>query len=422
MHKGNTNMQERSAWTRPTALQPLPGACDSTSVMMFDGSSFATREHFGPVCEWLRRRLDEGGPRHRILCVVSAPSGLTEQYHDTLLALNQAPSDRLVDAGLPLADSMGAVLFAAALEAHGIRATVALGNQIGLRTDTNYTRARLQGISLAALRRQLLQHSLVVVPGGQGSAARGGQTMWMGRNSAALSAIALAAALGQEEVEVYSDRPGVFSCDPDLVDSATLIPRLPYSQAIQMSTSGAKMLHHRALEHALQNRLRIVCRRNHAKFEAGTVLVADAAFQPAVVPDARSQTFEADIGTAEDAARQLAAVEVPHVLMPGTRAGMRRVVVTSGFFDAWHFLAIECQLPVTRQNTLLLTRVRLDGGVKRELVSPSALAARARELHDIHCTPGLPRTPPQTHAPSSSAQPLSARLAVLAHAQIPSHA
>lgn len=389
--------------------------------MKFDDSSFATREHFGPVCQWLRRRLNEGGPRHRIVCVVSAPPGLTEQYRDTLLALNESPSDRLVDAGLPLADSLGAVLFAAALQAHGIKATVAMGNQIGLRSDTNYTRARLQGVSLAPLRRQLVQHQVVVVPGGQASAIRGGETTWMGRNSADLSAIALAAALGEEQLEIYSDLPGVFNCDPNIVDNAALIPRLPYAQVLQMSISGAKVLHPRAVEHAMQNRLRIVCRRNHGNFETGTVLVADAAFEPAIVPDARSQTFEGSIAAAEDAARRLTAADVPHVLMPGTREGMRRVVVTCGFADAWRFLAIECRMPMVKQDTLLLTRVRLDGGVKRELIAPSALAARARELHEIHCAPAPAQTWVQaaTQAASPPGQPLSARLAVLGRSGVP---
>ncbi|WP_083944363.1 amino acid kinase family protein, partial [Variovorax sp. WDL1] len=307
--------------------------------------------------------------------------------------------------------------------AHGISATVAMGNQIGLRTDTNYTRARLQGVNLAALRRQLVPHQVVVVPGGQASAARSGETTWMGRNSSDLSAIALTAALGEEELEIYSDVPGVLDCDPTMVVDAALIPRLSYAQAIEMSVSGAKVLHHGAIEHALQNRLRIVCRRNHGNFETGTVLVADAAFQPAVVPDARSQTFEASIGTARDAAQQLAAADVPHVLMPGTQEGTRRVVVTCGFFDAWHFLATERQLPVVKQDTLLLTRVRLDGGVKRELVAPSALAARARELHDIHCAPAspLPQAQAETHASSPTPQPLSVRLGVQDRAKVPSH-
>ncbi|VTU22735.1 amino acid kinase family protein [Variovorax sp. RA8] len=375
MDKRDTNMHERRAWAMPTELQARASAGDRTSVMKFDGSSFATREHFGPVCQWLRRRLDEGGPRHRIVCVVSAPSGSAEQYRDTLLA-------------------------------HGISATVVAGNRIGLRTGVDYPRVRPQGINLTVLRQQLTQHQVVVVvPGGQASATRGGETTWRGTNSSDLSAIALAAALGEEELEIYSDVPGVFSCDPGIVDSATLIPRLPYAQAIQMATSGAKVLHHRAVQHALQNRLRVVCRRNRGNFETGTVLVADAAFQPAIVADARSQTFEASIGAAEDVAQQLAAADVPHVLMPGMQEGTRHVVVTCGFFDAWHFLATERQLPVVKQDTMLLTRVRLDGGVKRELVAPSALAARARELHHIHCAPASPQTraPAETSAPADRA-------------------
>lgn len=374
MHKRDSNMHERRAWAMPTELQARASARDRTSVMKFDASSFATREHFGPVSRWLRRRLDEGGPRHRIVCVVGAPSEQTEQHCDTLLA-------------------------------HGISATVVAGNRIGLRTGVNYPRVRPQGINLAALRQHLAQHQVLVVPGWQASATRGGQTTWQGRNSSDLSAIALAAALGEEELEICSDVPGVFSCDPSIVDSATLIPRLPYAQAIEMATSGAKLLHHSAVQHALQNRLRIVCRRNGGNFETGTVLVADAAFQPAIVADARSQTFEASIGAAEDAAQQLAAADVPHVLMPGMQEDTRHVVVTCGFFDAWHFLATERQLPVVKQDTLLLTRVRLDGSVKRELVAPSALAARARELHHIHCAPASPQTGAQaeTNAPAGHA-------------------
>jgi hypothetical protein len=99
------------------------------------------------------------------------------------------------------------------------------------------------------------------------------------------------------------------------------------------------------------------------------------------------------------------------------------VVVTCGFFDAWHFLATERRLPVVKQDALLLTRVRRDGGIRRELVAPSALAARARELHDIHCAPASARTQAraQTHAVSPGAQQLSARLAVLGGAGVPSH-
>ncbi len=390
-------------------------AYDTPSVMKFGGSSFATQAHFGPVCGWMRRRLWQRGPRHRIVCVVSAPSGLTEQYRDALVALNPTSTDRLVDAGLPLADSLGAVLVAAALQAHGVSATVTLGNQIGLRTDTNYTRARLQSVELAPLHRHLDQHQVVVVPGGQAAAVHTGETTWMGKNSSDFSAIALAAALDCEQLEIYSDVPGVFSCDPNIVASASLIPRLPHAQAIQMSTSGAKVLHHRAVEHALQRRLRIVCRRNHGDFEAGTVLEPDAAFEPAIVPDARSQTFIASTATAEKAAEQLANASVPHVLLPGTGDGTRRrrLVVTCGFFDAWHFLVTQRHLSMTKEDTLLLTRLRRDGGIERELVAPSALANRARELHDAHCSAAAPQTHRQQGAASPAAQQLSARLAVL---------
>jgi aspartate kinase len=350
----------------------------SLSVVKFGGSSFATPAHFAPVCRWIEQRLQERGPEHRVVCVVSAPTGLTEQYREMLLAQNANPSDRLIDAALPLADSLGATLVAAALQAQGVSATVTLGSEIGLRTDTNYTRARLQTVDGESMRRALQAHRVVVVPGGQASAAATGETTWMGKNSSDLSAMALAAAWGLSELDVCSDVPGVYSCDPNIVGEAVLLPRLTHGQVIEMSTSGAKVLHHRAVQHALQHGLRMVCRRNHGAFDVGTVLESEGRFEAVVVPDARSQSFSGSEADLTEAARRLAAAAVTHCLLPG------RLVVTCGFFDAWHFLAVEQRLALQPEPEQLITVVRPDGSVQRELVAPQRLAPRARELHALH--------------------------------------
>lgn len=371
---------------------------DTISVIKFGGSSFATADHVAAVCRWIAQQLQQQGPQQRLVCVVSAPSGLTEQYRGTLLALHTTPSARLIDAGLPLADSLGAVLVAAALQAEGVSATVTLGNQIGLRTDTNYTRCRLQSVDLAPMRRQLEQHQVVVVPGGQASAAATGETTWMGKNSSDLSAIALAAAFGCPQVEICSDVPGVYSSDPNLVPDAVLLPKLSHVQLIEMSLSGAKVLHHGGVEHALNRGLRIVCRRNHGDFEIGTVLEAAALFEPVVVPDARAQTFIGAAPVVERAAQLLEAAAVPFCRMPGGDATGRALVVTCGFFDAWHFLAAEHRLALRRDPAQLLTLIAADGTVQREVVAPAELAQRAQQLHARHHGRAAAR-PPRTEAP-----------------------
>jgi aspartate kinase len=348
------------------------------SIMKFGGSSFATPVQFELVCRWIGERLRQRGPDHRVICVVSAPSGLTEQYRQMLLARNPNPADRLIDAALPLADSLGATLVAAALQAQGISASVTLGNQIGLRSDSNYTRARLQEVDLAPMRRALEAHRVVVVPGGQASAAATGETTWMGKNSSDLSAIALAAAWGCDQIEICSDVPGVYSCDPSIVAEAELLPRLALAQVIEMSTSGAKVLHHRAVQHALQSGLRIVCRRNHGAFDVGTVIEAQGRFETVVVPDARSRCFSGAVGDIADSGRRLEAAAVTHCVVSG------RLVVTCGFFDAWHFLATEHRLALREEAQRLITVITSDGEVLRELVKPEQLAQRARELHARH--------------------------------------
>ncbi|MBA3772074.1 MAG: aspartate kinase [Ramlibacter sp.] len=389
------------------------------SVMKFGGSSFASQAHFVPICQWIHRHLRELEGDHRVICIVSAPSGLTEKYRETLLALNPMPTSRLIDAGLPLADSLGAVFVAAALQAAGVSATVALGNQIGLRTDRNYTRARLHAVETDALAALLEEHQVIVVPGGQASAADTGETTWLGKNSSDLSAIALAAALECENVEIYSDVPGVYSCDPNIVPEAYLLPQLPHAQAVEMSRSGAKVLHHRGVEHALQHRLRIVCRSNRDDFSIGTILEVAGLFQSTVIPDARSQVFSGPIAVINIAAQELEAIAVPCLLvLDNNDINTSRLVVTCGYFDAPHFLVAGRQFPLICEDTRLISVIKNDGSILRELVPPSQLAARARELHKSHCKePFFPVKQSRGESSSASEKGMDAQLAVFTNAE-----
>ncbi len=365
----------------PSSSDPM---VTHVSVMKFGGSSFAEMVGFASVCEWLAAQLGTRGSAHRIVCVVSAPTGATERHREALLSLNTAPSDRLIDAALPLADSLGAAQVAAALQARGVRATVALGSQIGLRTDTRYTRARLQSVDTAPLRKLLATHEVVVVPGGQSSATATHETTWLGKNSSDLSAVALAAAFGCSDVEIYSDVPGVYSSDPNLVTDAHLLERLSHRQAIEMSTSGAKVLHHSAVQHALAHGMAIVCRRNRGAFEPGTRLEPNAPHHAAVVPDARSQVYSGPVDLVEAAARRLEAAGLTSLVLPDPDAALRRLAVTCGFFDADLFLARERSLGLRAQPLRLLTVLTRDGQTLRQLVPPEALNAEAQNQHARH--------------------------------------
>jgi aspartate kinase len=348
-------------------------------VMKFGGSSFADASRFGPVVRWIVERAKETP----VVCVVSAPSGLTERYRETLLEFNAKPSDALVDALLPLADSVGACLLAAALQANGLQAAAAPGRLTGLRTDANPTRARLLSVDLAPLHGLLAHHRVVVVPGGQGSAEVDGRTTWLGKNSSDLTAVALAAALGCPEVAIHSDVPGVYSSDPTVVPQARVLQSLGHAQAIRMSLLGAKVLHHRAVQHALEQGLRIVCRANRGSFEMGTVLEPDGPWQGAVVPDARSRVFEGEGSVVASAVDALEAVDVPCLRLPAAQAALQRLVVTCGFFDAEHFLLQRHQLPLRPLDLRLLSAMTGAEQEQHELVSPGLLTQRAAQWHGL---------------------------------------
>lgn len=353
----------------------------SISVVKFGGSSFATPERFGPVVEWVAALAAQ----RPVVCVVSAPSGSTERFRDELLSFNAAPTDRLVDAGLPLADSFGAVLVASALQAGGLNTAVALGNQTGLRSDRNPMRARLLDVDLTPLRRLLSEHRVVVVPGGQASSIETGETTWLGKNSSDLSAVALAAGFGCAEVAIHSDVPGVFTSDPAIVEASYVLRQLSHQQAIAMSLSGAKVLHHRAVEYALERGLRIVCRANQGNFEIGTVLEVDGSEHPVIVPDLRSQVFIGDTDAVAEGTTQLAGVDVPHFSMPGSSANTRRLVVTCGFFEAQQFLLERHQLALHAEPSKLLSVLGVGAQPLREFVSQERMRERAACLHQQHC-------------------------------------
>ncbi|WP_156516574.1 aspartate kinase [Paraburkholderia caribensis] len=397
---------------------PKMNAYETPSVMKFGGSSFATTAHLKEVCDWLEKQVRHRGSHHRIVCVVSAPSGLTEQYRETLLSINPTPTDRLIDAGLPLADSLGAVLVAAQLQQLGLRANVVLGNQVGIRTDRNYARARLLSLDLEPLRRELVDQQIIVVPGGQASAQETGETTWMGKNSSDMSAIALAIAFGCEELEIFSDVPGIYSSDPNIVTEAHVLPSLSHGQAVRMSMSGAKILHHRGVSYAERHGIRLVCRANGGDFSVGTVLTRDAPGVTTIVPDARSQVFAGNHAALDAAVLAFQATDVPY-LRQREPDGREWLAVTCGFFDALHFLrkrGIELELLPAR----VVSVITASGELLHQLVAPDRLPDLARALHAQYVN--SQRTADEHQAlPAQTAEPLSKTLSVFPRAESVTH-
>lgn len=343
-------------------------------VMKFGGSSFATDQHFQRVAEYIKERTADGS---RVALVVSGLPGATEELRAKCLALNPTPSGETIDSLIPLADTIGAAYARAAIERQGVAVTTLYFSQLGLLTDSNFSRARILEFDPTPLRDALKTHSVVVVPGGQARNAQGRQ-MWMGKNSSDLSAVAVAAALGAKECEIYSDVDGVYSGDPNLLSGTKVIPELSYDAAITLSLSGAKVIHHGSVRYAKRHGVEIVCRLNQGDYHVGT-RIGPGGSPAAVVLDARSVALEfPSKSELERAAAGLQGIEVPVVdLSP---AEGLRLVVTCGFFDVDRFLR-EQKLEAKPLDRHLVTEFRRDGTVLRHLPEKAEARAVSQRLH-----------------------------------------
>lgn len=197
--------------------------------------------------------------------VVSAMGRAGEPYAtDTLIKLASDVSTEIESREMDLLASCGeivsSVMMAGTLRSMGVRARVLTGGQAGIITDGSFNDARIIRVEPALILKWLRENSTVVVAGYQGLAETGDVTT-LGRGGSDVTATALGAALNAEIVEIYTDVDGIKTADPRLVPEARTIEVLAYDEICQMAHEGAKVIHPRAVEIAMQKRipLRIRC-------------------------------------------------------------------------------------------------------------------------------------------------------------------
>ena len=213
-------------------------------VQKYGGTSVATAERILAIAERIERNL----PQNPLLVVVLSAMGSTT---DELVSLANQVSDRPVGREMDLLLSTGeqvtVSLLGLALQNRDIAAISLTALQCGIRTDGVFNLARIRSIDTARIRAELDTGRVVIVTGFQGLTDTDDVTT-LGRGGSDITGAALAAALGAEACEICTDVDGVFSADPARVPSARLWPEISYEEAIEMASSGAKVLHPRAAE------------------------------------------------------------------------------------------------------------------------------------------------------------------------------
>jgi aspartate kinase len=215
-------------------------------VQKYGGTSVGTPERIYKVA---RRLLETQRKGCRVVAVVSAMAGVTDQLIKLAKAVSTQPTERELDLLLATGENAAAALTAMAVNALGGTAISLTGAQAGILTDHHHTKARIANISPKQINEMLSEDYIVIVAGFQGQTPEG-DTTTLGRGGSDLTAIALAGALNADACQIFTDVDGVFTCDPRVVGDAKKVSEIAYDEMLEMAGSGAKVMQSRAVEFA----------------------------------------------------------------------------------------------------------------------------------------------------------------------------
>ncbi|KPK64969.1 MAG: aspartate kinase [Planctomycetes bacterium SM23_32] len=213
-------------------------------VQKFGGSSLASPEK---VLNAARRAVRESDVGSRIVMVCSAQGDMTDRLIALAGSIHPEPSEREMDMLKAVGEQMSIALMAIAIHKLGRQAISLTGPQAGIRTDSFYGKAKIKTIDTARVRRELEKGQIVIVAGFQGVDAEGNITT-IGRGGSDPTAVALAAALGAERCDIFTDVDGVYTADPRIVPEARWIPHMDYDELLELASLGARVMQSRAVE------------------------------------------------------------------------------------------------------------------------------------------------------------------------------
>lgn len=216
----------------------------SLLVQKYGGTSVGTAERIKAVAERVARAQDDG---HRVVVVVSAMGDTTDELIALARQVTDNPSDRELDLLLSTGEIVSCTLLAMALRQLGRDAISLTGAQAGIVTDTQHSRASIINLEPSRIHRELRRGRVVIVAGFQGITPTD-EVSTLGRGGSDTTGVALAAALGADLSEIYTDVEGVFTADPRLEPAARRLVDISYDEMLELAQQGARVMHPRAVE------------------------------------------------------------------------------------------------------------------------------------------------------------------------------
>ncbi|MGO9832556.1 MAG: aspartate kinase [Myxococcaceae bacterium] len=248
-------------------------------VQKFGGTSVGDVERIRNVA---RRALKARAEGRDVVLVVSAMAGETNRLLELVRAVTATPNEREQDVVVATGEQVAVGLVALAIQAEGGEATSFLAHQVRIVTDAVHGKARIQHIDAGALAQTLRAGRVAVVAGFQGTDEAGNITT-LGRGGSDTTAVALAAALGADACEIYTDVLGVYTADPNVCPAARKLAKISYEEMLELASLGAKVLQIRSVEFAMKYRVPLWVKSSFSEDPGTLVCPEDAAMEQVVV-------------------------------------------------------------------------------------------------------------------------------------------
>ncbi len=246
----------------------------SLIVQKYGGTSVGNIERIENVAEKVIGWCERG---YGVVVVVSAMSGETDRLIGLAKGITPRPHPRELDVLLATGEQVTIALLCIALEKRGCSARSYTGGQVRILTDNAFNKARIQDVEIDAMRADLDAGRVVVVAGFQGVDEEGNITT-LGRGGSDTTGVALAAALGADECQIYTDVDGVYTTDPRVVPDARRLDRITFEEMLEMASLGSKVLQIRSVEFAGKHNVPL---RVLSTFQEGpgTLITLEEAFE-----------------------------------------------------------------------------------------------------------------------------------------------
>ncbi|MBF0521737.1 MAG: aspartate kinase [Candidatus Omnitrophica bacterium] len=260
-------------------------------VQKYGGSSVKNVERIKAVAQRVAERKTKDND---VVVVVSAMGDTTDELEALALQLNGNPPEREMDMLMSTGEQISCALLAMAVKALGRDSISFTGGQVGIKTDTSHTKARIETISGHRIKKALEENKIVIVAGYQGITDENDITT-LGRGGSDLTAVALAQALKASVCEIFTDVDGIYTTDPRKVKEAKKIKTITFDEMLEMASLGAQVMQARSIEVARRFNIPIHVRSSYSKEEGTMITQGNEKLEEITVRGVTSNSSEAKI-------------------------------------------------------------------------------------------------------------------------------